>query len=307
MNQFGIAVHGGAGTIARERMTAEMEKKYLTALSSAVDAGYDILERGGSSLDAVEAAVVVLENEPLFNAGKGAVFNAEGKHELDAAIMEGKSLLAGAVAGVHSIKNPVKMARAVMEKSGHVLLAGAGAEEFARQVGIETAPEEYFFSEERYKQWQAASQAGVIVLDHFTEEKKFGTVGAVALDGAGTVAAATSTGGMTNKKFGRIGDTPVIGAGTYANNLTCAISCTGVGEMFIRTIAAYEVSALMEHRLFTLKDAVTEVVQRKLVAMDGEGGMIAIDKWGNIELQFNCSGMYRGMRHSNGRKGSWIF
>lgn len=302
MKQHAIAVHGGAGTILRSAMTPAKEKDYNRALEEAVLAGDVILAGGGTALDAVEAAVRSLEDNPLFNAGKGAVFTSEGKNEMDASIMEGKTLMAGAVTGVSNIKNPVTLARTVMEKSEHVFLSGLGAMEFARKHNLKFEPDEYFFVQMRYEQLQKAKENDSIVMDHTagdqfeSGEKKFGTVGAVALDVHGNLAAATSTGGMTNKKMGRIGDTPVIGAGTYANNATCAVSCTGHGEFFIRSVVAYDVSCLMEYKGLSLKEACETVVRQKLVKIGGEGGLIAIDAHGNIELAFNSEGMYRAAK-----------
>ncbi len=298
-NKFSIAIHGGAGTILRSTMTPELQLQYETGLQNALNAGYKILEDGGSSLDAVEAAVVSLEDFPLFNAGKGAVFNNIGGHEMDVSIMYGKGLEAGAACGVSHIKNPVKLARAIMEHSGHVLLSGAGAELFAKQQGIVFEDDTYFYTEQRYQQWQEALKEDRVQLDH--SEKKFGTVGAVALDQYGNLAAATSTGGMTNKKFGRIGDSPVPGAGTYANNNTCAVSCTGHGELFLRCVVAYDISCLIEYKGLSLKEACDIVVYDKLVKIGGEGGLIAIDRYGNIEMPFNSDGMYRACRDSGGR------
>ncbi len=306
MNQtFSIAIHGGAGTILRSEITAEQENAYMAALKKALDAGYGVLQQGGSSLEAVKAAVVVLEDDLLFNAGRGSVFTKNGTHEMDASIMDGKTLAAGAVAAVQHIRNPVLLAEAVMQKSAHVFLTGAGANEFARQQGLEEAPDEYFFSKFRYDQWQQIKETDGYALDHSTaetlqKEKKFGTVGAVACDALGNIAAATSTGGMTNKSFGRIGDTPIIGAGTYANNKTCAVSCTGHGEPFIRAVAAHAVSCLMEYRNLSLEEAMEEILHKKLLQMEGEGGMIGVDAAGNISMQFNSEGMYRAMRNSAG-------
>lgn len=299
-NKFSIAIHGGAGTILRSSMTAELQAQYEQGLNDALMAGYAILQQGGSSLDAVEAAVMSLEDFPLFNAGRGAVFNSEGKHEMDAAIMYGKDLSAGAVSGVRSIKNPVHLARVVMERSGHVLLSGEGAEKFAAQQGFTFEDAAYFYNDTRYRQWQEAVAEGSVVLDH--TEKKFGTVGAVALDQHGNLAAATSTGGMTNKKFGRVGDSPVIGSGTYANNKTCAISCTGHGELFMRAVVAHDISCLMEYKGLSLKEACDIVVYDKLVKIGGEGGLVAVDAKGNIAMPFNSEGMYRAMADSDGSK-----
>lgn len=302
MQKFAIAVHGGAGTIVRNIMTTEKELAYKHGLEKALNCGYDILKNGGTSIDAVEASVVALENNILFNAGAGSVFNHNGKHEMDAAIMCGKDLRAGAVAGVYSVKNPISLARAVMEKSQHVMLTGEGAIEFARQMNVPFEEENYFFSEERYNQWQAVKNEDSAHLDHnvvFSTAKKFGTVGAVAMDINGDLSAATSTGGMTNKQFGRIGDTPIIGAGTYANNNTCAISCTGHGEFFMRSVVAYDISCLMEYKGLLLNEACEQVVKNKLVSFGGEGGLIAVDKFGNIEMPFNTDGMYRACRKAN--------
>jgi len=291
MKKYAIAIHGGAGTILRSSMTPEKEVQYRQGLSQAIAAGEDLLKHGGSSLDAVEAAIRKLEDNPLFNAGKGSVFTHDGKNEMDASLMNGASLMAGAVAGVQNIKNPISLARAVMERSEHVFLAGSGAVEFARSIQAEFRPDDYFFVQARYDQLQEAIKSDSVILDH--SDKKFGTVGAVAMDVNGNLAAGTSTGGMTNKKHGRIGDTPVIGTGTYANNNTCAISCTGHGEFFIRSVVAYDVSCLMEYKNLSLQDACTQVVMQKLVKLGGEGGLIAIDKNGHIALPFNSEGMYR--------------
>jgi L-asparaginase / beta-aspartyl-peptidase len=299
-----IAIHGGAGTILRSTMTPEREAAYTKALHEALAVGNKILADGGTSLDAVVAAVTSLEDCPLFNAGRGSVFNSAGKHEMDASLMRGSDRAAGAVAGVTGIRNPIGLARLVMEQSPHVLMAGAGAELFAREQGVAFEPEEYFYVAMRYEQWQQAQQEEGIFLDHHTspiaEGKKMGTVGAVAIDNWGHLAAATSTGGMTNKRYGRVGDTPLIGAGTYADDETCAVSCTGHGELFIRAVTAYDVAALMAYTHCTLAEAVHRVVKQKLVAIGGEGGLIAIDKAGNIELGFNSEGMYRGYLKSDG-------
>jgi len=299
-----IAIHGGAGTILRSTMTPELQQQYEAGLQQALDAGYVILEQGGSSLDAVAASVMSLEDNPLFNAGKGAVFNHIGGHEMDAAIMYGKTKDAGAVSGVSNIKNPVKLALAVMQHSNHVMLSGTGAEEFARQQNIPTADDTYFYNELRYNQWQEALKEDRVQLDH--SDKKFGTVGAVAMDSAGNLAASTSTGGMTNKQFGRVGDSPIIGAGTYANDI-CAISCTGHGELFMRSVVAYDIACLIEYKGLSLKDACDLVVYDKLVKIGGEGGLIAIDNKGNCELPFNSEGMYRARRNSDGRNEVLIY
>ncbi len=294
MKSFAIAIHGGAGTLSKLQMDAEKETLYRSGLEAAIKSGTSILENGGSALDAVEAAVVSLENNSLFNAGKGSVFTNKGTHEMDACIMSGHNLSTGAVCGVRLIKNPIKLARMVMECSDHVLLAAEGAEEFARLQGAETANDNYFFDQLRYDQWQQIKESDTTALDHSIDiDKKFGTVGAVALDKQGNLAAATSTGGMTNKRYGRVGDSPIPGCGTYANNRTCAVSCTGHGEYFIKAMAAYDVSALMEYKLISLKDAAELVIHEKLKPVGGEGGLIAIDKFGNINMPFNSEGMYR--------------
>lgn len=300
MNQktFAIAIHGGAGTILRSAMTPALQQQYEAALQAALDAGYTLLEQGASSLDAVEAAVKSLEDFPLFNAGKGAVFNHMGKHEMDAAIMNGKTLEAGAVSGISDVKNPVSLARIIMEQSEHVMLSGSGAEQFAKEKGVQMEPEAYFFNQQRYDQWQDALKEDRVQLDH--SDKKFGTVGAVALDQQGNLAAATSTGGMTNKKWGRVGDSPVIGAGTYANNNTCAVSCTGHGELFIRAVVAHDISSLIAYKGLSLQDACDVLVHDKLMKINGEGGLVAIDTTGNIAMPFNSEGMYRACKSSNG-------
>jgi beta-aspartyl-peptidase (threonine type) len=301
-NNFGIAVHGGAGTILRSLMTPEKEALYIKGLQEAIDAGHKILISGGSSVDAVEAAVMALENFPLFNAGKGAVFTNKATHEMDASIMDGKTLEAGAVSGISNVQNPVALARVIKDKSGHVFLCGSEAETFAKLMQLPFQPDDYFYEEGRYKQWQEVKDSDGYQLDHTVnsgEGKKFGTVGAVALDLHGNIAAATSTGGMTNKRFGRVGDSPMIGAGTYANNHTCAVSCTGHGEYFIRAVVAYDISCLMEYKGYTLKQACDYVVKDKLVKFGGEGGLIAIDISGNIELPFNSEGMYRAYKKGN--------
>ncbi len=298
--KYAIAIHGGAGTILKNLMTADKQQAYELGLLNAINAGNKILDTGGSSLDAVEEAVKKLEDFPLFNAGRGAVFTNQGTHEMDASIMNGNTLEAGAVSGISLAQNPVALARAVMDKSGHVFLNGKNAEEFGKTVGINFKNEEYFYTQERYQQWQDMKHSDSYALDHSdkkeTGERKFGTVGAVALDVHGNIAAATSTGGMTNKKYGRIGDSPIIGAGTYANNKTCAISCTGHGEFFIRAVVAYDISCLMEYKGYSLQQACDEVVHNKLVKMGGEGGLIAIDAKGNIALPFNSEGMYRAWK-----------
>ena len=307
MQKISIAIHGGAGTILKEDMTEELEVAYRNGLQQALDAGYAVLENGGTAVTAVKAAVVHLEDNELFNAGKGSVFTKKGLNELDAAIMNGKNLEAGAIAGVRNIRNPVELAEEVMLHSGHVFLSGKGANDFAIKRGIKLEPDEYFYSQYRYDQWREIRDSDLYQLDHKSDkliglmkDKEFGTVGAVACDNDGNVAAATSTGGMTNKRYGRIGDSPIIGCGTYANNKTCAISCTGHGEIFIRAVAAYDVSCLMEYKNMNLKGACEEVVMKKLLAMHGDGGLIAIDAKGNAALVFNSAGMYRGLKDNNG-------
>jgi len=304
--KIGLAVHGGAGTIERSKMTPEKEREYRAGLERALAAGYEILKRGGSSLDATEAAVRVLEDDPHFNAGRGSVFTSAGTNEMDASIMDGKTLRAGAVGSVQHIKNPVSLARLVMEKSGHVMMDGKGAEAFAKENGVELVDPKYFFTQERWDALQKmkaaekarASGAGKSFI--ITDQDRHGTVGAVALDRDGNLAAATSTGGTTNKMPGRIGDTPVIGAGTYANNQTCAVSCTGDGEYFIRAAAAHEVSALMQHRGIKLQEAAQTALDA-VKQLGGTGGLIAIDKNGEIALPFNTNGMYRGYVDPDGK------
>ncbi len=289
-------------------MTAEKERDYRHALEAALQAGYKILNDGGTSLLAVEAAVVELEDSPLFNAGKGSVFTAEGKHEMDASIMDGKTLNAGAVSMIRGLKNPVKVARIVLEKSDHVFLAGEGAELFARGMGCEFMDEAYFYDEFRYQQWLEVRGTNKTRLDHSSPKgEKFGTVGAVACDKHGNIAACTSTGGMTNKHFGRIGDSPMIGAGTYANNLTCAVSCTGSGEFFIRGVVAYDVSCLMEYQRLSLQEACTQVIHHRLKKIGGDGGLVAMDANANISMIFNTEGMYRGMQDSTGERSIEIY
>ena len=299
-----LVIHGGAGNITPSMMNEEQENNYRGALKLALDKGYDLLNNGGTAVDAVVAAIIELENDPLFNAGRGSVFTKKGLHEMDAAIMNGSNLAAGAVAGVRNIKNPILLAREVMLNSGHVFLSGKGAGEFALNQGLEFATDDYYFNKDRYDQWVAIRDSDFYQLDHKDDnlkgpvdpDYKFGTVGAVACDSNGNLAAGTSTGGMTNKRFGRIGDSPVIGAGTYANNKTCAISCTGHGEFFLRSVVAYDVSCLMEYKGLSLQDACNTVVKEKLVKIGGEGGMIAVDALGNYEFCFNSAGMYRAAR-----------
>lgn len=288
----GIAIHGGAGTISQASLSEEQYKNYIQSLNACIEVGYRIIEGGGTSLDAVTESVKALEDNPLFNAGKGAVFTHNETHELDASIMSGFDLDAGAVTCVSHIKNPVLLARKIMEQSEFVMLSGRGAEVFAKLNNIETADDAYFYSDFRFQQLQQLKNSDKTSLDHNINLKK-GTVGAVALDIHGNLAAATSTGGMTNKRYNRIGDTPIIGSGTYANNQTCAISCTGHGEYFIRSVVAHDISCLMEYSGLSLNEACHEVVMKKLVNIGGEGGLVAIDKFGNIALVFNSEGMYR--------------
>jgi beta-aspartyl-peptidase (threonine type) len=299
---FSLAIHGGAGAVTKETISAEQDPLFRKGLRNALDAGTAILSTGGSALDAVEAAVRTLENDPLFNAGRGAVYTKKGIHEMDASIMDGSNLKAGAVAGVRNIKNPVSLARKVMEESGHVLLSGKGANEFALKVKAEMEPDDYFYTKFRYDQWLRVRHTDFYHLDHIVSEdpdRKFGTVGAVAMDSHGHLAAATSTGGMLNKQYGRIGDSPIIGAGNYANDNTCAISCTGHGEFFIRYAASFDVHCLMEYKGLSLEEAVRTVIFDKLKPANAEGGMIAVDAKGNITLQFNALGMHRGYRTSD--------
>ena len=307
---FVLVIHGGAGTILKSQMTPEKEKAYTEALDKALQAGYDILKNGGSALDAVEAAVKVMEDSPLFNAGKGAVFTHEGVNELDAAIMNGKTLQAGSVAGVTTIKNPISAARAVMEKSPHVMLTGKGAEEFAKEQGLTIVDPSYFYTEDRWRSLEKAlkqdslkeQQKKSTLNQPENRDEKYGTVGAVALDINGNLAAATSTGGMTNKRWGRVGDAPIIGAGTYANNATCAVSGTGWGEFFIRLVMGKSISDMMEYKHSSLKKAAEEMVMKKLPALGGDGGVIAVDKNGNIAMPFCTKGMYRGYIKKDGTK-----
>lgn len=301
MNTFSMAIHGGAGTLVKGMMTPELESRYKQALKKALDKGYLILEAGGSAIEAVEEAVKLLEDSPLFNAGKGAVFTATGSHEMDASIMDGKTLSAGAVSLITGIKNPVSLARDVMEQSDHVFLAGEGAMQFAKELKYSLEAPAYFYDEFRHNQWLEIKDTDSFQLDHSKKkDSKFGTVGAVACDKEGNIAAATSTGGMTNKKWGRVGDSPMVGAGNYANNKTCAVSCTGSGEFFIRGVVAYDVACLMEHKNMSLADAATEVINKRILELGGDGGLIAVDAKGNLAMPFNTEGMYRACKSSNG-------
>lgn len=300
-----LVIHGGAGTILRGSMSAEREALYHRRLQEALDTGFSVLERGGKSVDAVVAAIEILEDSPLFNAGKGAVFTHDGRNELDASIMDGSDLMAGAVAGVTTIKNPIAAAHAVMTQSEHVMLAGKGAELFAEERGLAIVPPSYFFDSARYRlllRVKENDQAG-----HDNGDKKFGTVGCVALDQFGNLAAGTSTGGMTNKKYGRIGDSPVIGAGTYANNGTCAVSSTGWGEYFIRLNVAHDVHALMEYGSLSLKEAADSVIMKKLPRLGGDGGLIALDRSGAFTMPFCTKGMYRGYITQKGSAKTFIY
>lgn len=319
MTNFVLVIHGGAGTILKKNMTPEKEEAYKAKLTEALQTGYDILKSGGTSEDAVVAAIMVMEDSPLFNAGKGSVYTSKETNEMDAAIMDGKTLKAGAVAGVRTIKNPITAARLVKDQSEHVMMVGEGADEFAKKNGAVIVDTSYFFDQNRLNQLRELKEKEKMILDHdgdqgsvkpdsseiefnvdMNPDKKFGTVGAVALDKEGNLAAGTSTGGMTNKKFGRVGDAPIIGAGTYANNKTCAVSCTGHGEYFIRNVVAYDVSCLMEYKEISLEEAAKEVVNVKLEKQDGRGGLIAVDAKGNFTMPFNTPGMYRGYVKSDG-------
>jgi beta-aspartyl-peptidase (threonine type) len=303
MNNFSIAIHGGAGTLVKGMMTPELEANYKLVLKVALEAGYAVLENDGTAIDAVAKAVTVLEDSHLFNAGKGAVFTADETHEMDASIMDGKTLNAGAVSLITGIKNPVSLAKEVMLKSEHVFLAGEGAMQFAKANDYKIEDKTYFYDELRHQQWLEIKDTDSFQLDHAKKkDSKFGTVGAVACDKSGNIAAATSTGGMTNKKFGRVGDSPMIGAGNYANNKTCAISCTGSGEFFIRGVVAYDVACLIEHKGMSLKEASEEVIHKRVLELGGDGGLIAADAKGNIAMPFNTEGMYRATKSSNGNE-----
>ncbi|MFT4698192.1 MAG: beta-aspartyl-peptidase (threonine type) [Flavobacteriaceae bacterium] len=303
MKTFSIAIHGGAGTLVKGMMTPEKETAYKNALTLALDKGFSILEQGGTAIGAVEASVKELENSPLFNAGKGSVFTAEGTHEMDASIMDGSNLQAGAVSLISGIKNPISLAKDVMEKSEHVFLAGEGAMQFAKSQNYNLEEPSYFYDQLRHDQWTQIKDTDAFQLDHSVKkDSKFGTVGAVACDQNGNIAAATSTGGMTNKKWGRVGDSPMIGAGNYANNKTCAISCTGSGEFFIRGVVAYDVSCLMEYKGLDLVSACEEVINKRILEIGGDGGLIGVDAEGAISMPFNTEGMYRAYKTSKGEK-----
>ena len=315
IEKFCIVIHGGAGTILKENMSDSLEAEYNRVLDLAVSRGYEILKNGGTSLDAVTQTIMILEDSPLFNAGKGAVFTNEGKNELDASIMDGKSKAAGAVASVTRVKNPITLARAIMEVSEHVMMVGPGAEKFAEQNGVELVNPNYFYTSKRWNSLLQAKEREKIELDHaavkhydpLIKDQKFGTVGCVALDKEGNIAAGTSTGGMTNKRYGRVGDAPIIGAGTYADNATCGVSATGWGEFFIRNVVAYDIAAQMQYKNISLTDAAKETIQKKVPEMGGDGGIIAIDKEGNIVMEFNTAGMYRAAIDVNGIKTIGIY
>ena len=314
---FAIVIHGGAGTILKKNMTDELEKQYRAKLDEALSAGYKVLNEGGTANEAVVEAIKVMEDSPLFNAGKGSVFTNSERNEMDASMMDGSNLNAGAVAGVDEIKNPITAAQLVMDKSPHVMLVGYGANDYARENGLAMEDSSYFFNQRRFDQLQKIKSTEKIQLDHSDEkgdlidpdvkDSKFGTVGAVALDKHGNISAGTSTGGMTNKRFNRVGDSPIIGAGTYANNETCGVSCTGLGEYFIRAVVAYDVSALMEYKGLSLEDAANYVVNEKLVEFGGSGGLIGLDKKANIVMPFNTKGMYRAYQKSSGEKEVLIY
>ena len=307
--KFGIVIHGGAGTILKENMTDSLELAYKEVLEKAIKTGYDILKNGGTSLEAISKTINIMEDSPLFNAGKGAVFAHDETNQLDASVMIGNTMEAGAIAGVTRIKNPIDLAIKVMTNSPHVMLSGKGAEDFAVEQGFELVDPSYFYTENRYKSLQKVKEEEKTKLEkegksgYLTPAQKyskFGTVGCVALDKQGNLAAGTSTGGMTNKKWNRIGDAPIIGAGTYANNATCAVSSTGWGEFFIRAVVAHDISALMEYKGLTLKEAAYEVIQKKVPALGGDGGIIAIDNEGNMVMEFNTAGMYRASMNAKG-------
>lgn len=303
---FALVIHGGAGTIKKTLMTPEMEVAYTNKLQEALDAGYQVLENGGTAITAVQKAINIMEDSPLFNAGKGAVFNSAGVQEMDASIMDGKTLNAGAVAGVSHIKNPINAAILVKDSTRHVMLSGLGAETFAKKHGLKFEEAPYFYSDKRFKQLLKAQGKEQALLDlksmniELIDNHQYGTVGCVALDKARNIAAGTSTGGMTNKKFGRIGDSPIIGAGTYANNSTCGVSSTGTGEYFIRTLAAHEVSNLVQYQKYDLKKALHQVIHVAIDSLGGDGGLISLDKDGHIAWDFNTEGMYRGYKKSTG-------
>lgn len=303
--RIGFIIHGGAGVIKKGSLTAEQEAEYRAKLTEALTAGYKALQDGKSSLDAVEIAIRILEDSPMFNAGKGAVFTNDGKNELDSSIMDGKTLAAGAAAAVHKVKNPITLARAIMEKSPHVMMVGDGAEKFAKEQSIELVEEKYFWTQRRWDDLQKELEKDKAKVKGEkaaikTVDSKYGTVGAVALDRKGNIAAGTSTGGMTNKRYGRVGDSPIIGAGTYANNDTCGVSATGWGEYFMRVGVARDISAMMEYRAMTVQ-AAADAVMAKVKKLGGDGGVVAMDKFGNMAVSFNSEGMYRAYINGEGR------
>ncbi|MGB5942460.1 MAG: isoaspartyl peptidase/L-asparaginase [Leeuwenhoekiella sp.] len=306
---FAIVIHGGAGTIRKENMTDSLEQAYRDKLTEAIKTGHEILANGGSSIEAVQRTINVMEDSPLFNSAKGAVFTHDGKNDLDASIMDGATLNAGAVAGVQTVRNPINLAYEVMVNSEHVMLSGKGAEKFADEQGLEIVDPSYFYTENRYQSLQralerekeeAVNKQASVFYDPFIKDEKYGTVGCVALDKNGNLAAGTSTGGMTNKKYNRIGDSPIIGAGTYANNATCGISSTGWGEYFIRGMVAYDISAMMEYGGKSLAEASANVIQNKLTELGGTGGIVALDASGNVAMEFNTPGMYRAYMDDDG-------
>jgi len=307
--EFAIIIHGGAGTILKKNMTPEKEAAYKVKLEEAIRVGYNILKNGGSSLDAVEKTINIMEDSPLFNAGKGAVFTNAETNELDASIMDGKTLNAGASAGTTTVRNPINLARIIMDKSPHVMMAGIGAETYAKEQGLTMVDPSYFYTESRFNSLKRAMEREKVELDHDDKQafydpeikdSKYGTVGCAALDKNGNLAAGTSTGGMTNKRYGRVGDAPIIGAGTYANNNSCAVSSTGWGEYFIRAMVAHDISALMQYKGLSLKEAAREVIQNKVPGLGGDGGIVAVDKNGNMVAEFNTAGMYRATMNDKG-------
>lgn len=301
-DNFSIVIHGGAGTILKKNMTPAMDQAYRAILKEAITVGHAILKKGGTCQEAVEKTIRVMEDSPLFNAGKGAVLTAQGKASLDASFMDGKTLNAGAISGVSHIKNPISSAIAVMEQSPHVMLSGQGADEFAKSLGMEVVPNNYFITERRknaLKRVQENQDKQMSFYDPFLKESKFGTVGCVALDKAGNLAAGTSTGGMTNKKWDRIGDAPIIGAGTYANNASCGVSATGWGEFFIRSVVAHDIAALVEYKNLDVTTASKQVL-KKVKELGGDGGVVVLDRFGNVAMEFNTAGMYRAHMNSEG-------
>ena len=309
MEKFAIAIHGGAGTILKKNMSHELELQYRHTLEESLKSGYEILSKDGPSVDAVEAAIKVLEASTLFNAGRGSVFNCDGENEMDAAMMDGRTLQAGAVAGLKTIVHPITAAKLVMNESGHLLMIGDGAERYLKMLGIQTAEADYFFDQKRWDQLQRIKGSTNRQLDHVSmpykehenEDNKYGTVGAVAIDKAGNLCAGSSTGGLTNKMPGRVGDSPIIGAGTYANNKTCAVAATGEGEYFMRSVLAYDISAMMEYKGLNIEQATYVAIKEKLSGMGGKGGIISIDKNANISIVFNTKGMYRGYVEADGK------